>query len=108
MDGTEAAMQGARIQDLQDIKATLAEDEKFLVELEKGCSTKTREWEEIKKTRAEELVALADTIEVLNDNNSLELFKTTLPSAEASFMEIKVSTAWRRQCALPSLHACMQ
>ena len=75
MDGTEAAIQGARIHDLEDIKATLAEDEKFFVELEKGCSTKTREWEEIRKIRTEQLVALADTIKMLHDNDSLELFK---------------------------------
>ena len=53
--------------DLEDTKAALAQDEKFFLELEKGCSTKTQEWEEVKTTRAEELVALADTIKVLND-----------------------------------------
>ena len=40
--------------DLEETTASLGEDEKFLLELEKGCSTKTQEWEEIKKTRAEE------------------------------------------------------
>merc|ERR1712019_273934 len=94
--------------DLDDTTAALGEDEKFFVELEKGCSTKTQEWEEIKKTRAEELVALADTTKVLNDDDALELFKKTLPSAGTSFMEIKVSTASMRQRALSSLHAIKQ
>ena len=49
--------------------ASLGEDEKFLLELEKGCSTKTQEWEEIKKTIAEELVALADAFQVLNERS---------------------------------------
>ena len=40
--------------DLEDTKASLAGDERFLLELEKGCTTKTQEWEEMKKTRAEE------------------------------------------------------
>merc|ERR1719218_382017 len=33
----------------------------------------------------EEFLALADTIKVLNDDDSLELFKKTLPGASASF-----------------------
>ena len=44
-------------------------DQGFLAQLETGCKTKTGEWEEIKKTRAEELLALADTIKVLNHLN---------------------------------------
>merc|ERR1711957_571231 len=53
-----------------------------------SCATKTSEWEERSKTRAEELVALADTIKVLNDDDALELFKKTLPSASASLLQV--------------------
>lgn len=45
------------------------------------------------KTRAEELVALAETIKILNDDDALELFKKTLPSASASFVELKQTNA---------------
>merc|ERR1719221_1023333 len=31
--------------DLEETKDTLAEDQKYLAELEKGCATKTAEWE---------------------------------------------------------------
>eukprot|EP00972_Heterocapsa_arctica_P072872 10760425-Heterocapsa_arctica.AAC.1 len=48
--------------DLEDTKEALGADTNFAMELQKSCSTKTGEWEEIKKTRAEELVALAETI----------------------------------------------
>merc|ERR1740129_1009332 len=71
-------------QDLSDTQDTLAQDTKFLQELEASCKKKTAEWEERSKTRSEELVALADTIKVLNDDDALELFKKTLPSAAAS------------------------
>merc|ERR1719476_688207 len=57
--------------DLEDAKESLADDTKFLAELDAGCD---------KKTAAEELVALAETIKVLNDDDALELFKKTLPS----------------------------
>merc|ERR1719282_2245284 len=74
--------------DLSEAGQALMEDKKFLADLEKGCATKTSEWEERSKTRAEELLALADTIKVLNDDDALELFKKTLPSASASFLQV--------------------
>merc|ERR1719163_2019661 len=67
--------------DLGDTEEALIEDKAFLKDLEKTCATKTAEWEEIVKTRNEELLALADTIKVLNDDDALELFKKTLPSS---------------------------
>jgi len=79
-------------EDLSDTQAALAEDQQFLADLEKSCSTKTAEWEERSKTRADELVALADTIKVLNDDDALELFKNTLPGAGSSASFVQVST----------------
>jgi len=76
-------------EDLSDTEAALRQDKAFLAELEKGCATKAAEWEERSKTRADELLALADTIKVLNDDDALELFKKTLPSASASFLQVQ-------------------
>ena len=68
--------------DLEDTKAALGKDEKLLLEREKGCRKKIQEWEEVKKTNAEELAALADTSKVVNDDEALELFCT---GGEGSF-----------------------
>jgi chromosome segregation ATPase len=86
--------------DLEDTKEALAADKKFQDELEQGCKTKAAEWEEIKKTRAEELLALAETVKVLNDDDALDLFKKTLPSAGASLLQLKVSTVSQKARAL--------
>merc|ERR1719471_839157 len=94
-------------EDLSDTQETLLEDKQFLKELEKGCKTKTAEWEERSKTRAEELVALADTIKILNDDDALELFKKTLPSA-SSLMQIQVSASATRKQALSILKQGLQ
>merc|ERR1711972_176002 len=88
--------------DLEETEASLAADTKFLQELETGCDTKTKEWEVIQKTRAEELLALADTIKVLNDDDALELFKKTLPSS-ASFVQVQQGSASMRARALTAL-----
>merc|ERR1719166_804177 len=89
--------------DLEETEAALAADTKFLQELETGCDTKTKEWEVIQKTRAEELLALAETIKVLNDDDALELFKKTLPSAGASFLQVATTAAATRARALAAL-----
>merc|ERR1719253_2194275 len=78
--------------DLGDTEEALIADKAFLAELESSCKTKTAEWEEIKKTRSEELLALADTIKILNDDDALDLFKKTLPSASSSFVQVRVSS----------------
>merc|ERR1719313_1674970 len=56
------------------------------------------------KLRAEELLALADTIKILNDDDALELFKKTLPGA-SSFMQLQVTIADQRRQALAAIRA---
>jgi len=53
--------------------------------------------------RAEELVALAETIKILNDDDALELFKKTLPSSSSSFIQLQVTSAEMRSRALALL-----
>jgi len=95
-------------EDLDDTSASLADDKGFAAEMEKSCGTKTAEWEERSKTRAEELVALADTIKVLNDDDALELFKKTLPSASASLLQLQVSKSAQRSEALAVLRSAQK
>merc|ERR1719267_507040 len=57
-------------EDLDDTAKSLAEDEAFLKDLEKNCKTKEAEWAERQKLRAEELLALSDTIKLLNDDDA--------------------------------------
>merc|ERR1719326_1931845 len=67
-------------EDLDDTTKSLMEDEKFLGDMEKECKTKDEEWATRQKIRAEELLAIADTIKILNDDDALDLFKKTLPT----------------------------
>merc|ERR1719326_226321 len=85
--------------DLEDTKEDLGESQSFLADLDVNCENKKKEWAEYKKMQGQEMLALADTIKVLNDDDALELFKKTLPSA-ASLLEVKVSSRTIRQQAL--------
>merc|ERR1719158_1340483 len=89
--------------DLTDTEEALIEDQKFLADLEKNCATKEKEWEVICKTRSEELLALQETIQILNNDDALELFKKTLPSP--SLLQLQVSAKDMRARALTMLLA---
>merc|ERR1719313_708187 len=85
-------------EDLDDTGKALVEDKKFLADMDDICEKKKKEWELRCKMRSEELLALADTIKILNDDDSLELFKKTLPSA--SLLQVTVTSATVRANAL--------
>lgn len=86
--------------DLDDTAEALIENKKFVANLAEDCKKKKAEWEVRVKTRAEELLALADTIKILNDDDALELFKKTLPSAASSLLQVSVTTAALKKRAL--------
>jgi len=90
-------------EDLDDTSKALVEDKKFLAELEKDCGTKEGEWNERCKIRAEELLAIGDTIKILNDDDALDLFKKTLPSS--SLLQMQRTSAEVKQQALAVLRA---
>merc|ERR1719298_323844 len=82
--------------DLENTKKSIAEDARLLADLEKNCKTKEAEWTERCATRSEELLAIHETIKILNDDDALELFKKTLPTP--SLMQVdRRSDEVRRQ-----------
>merc|ERR1719353_762829 len=88
-------------EDLDDTTKSLTEDKAFLKDMEKSCKTKEDEWAVRQKVRAEELLAIADTIKLLNDDDALELFKKTLPTP--SLMQLKTSAEALTQRAVVAL-----
>jgi len=83
---------------LSDEEAALIENSKLLKNIDKMCDAKKAEYELRVKTRGEELVAIADTIKILNDDDALDLFKKTLPSA--SLLQLPARKSDLRQKAL--------
>ena len=63
------------------------------------CSQKAKDWENTEATRKEELLAVAETIKVFNDDDALELFKKIL-CGSASFVQIQVTSHEVRSRAL--------
>merc|ERR1719281_1046363 len=80
--------------DLAETKEALEEDKKFLADLKK------KEWALRQKTRAEEILAIQETIKILNDDDALELFKKTLPSGASALVQMEASMTQVRHQAL--------
>jgi len=93
---------------LEDTKKDLENDQTFIAELEAGCDTKKTEWEERQKTRSEELLALSETIQLLNNDDALELFKKAMPKPSESFMQLGTSMASLRMRALRAIRRAQQ
>jgi len=89
--------------DLSDTAQAMIEDKAFLADLDNQCKTKKSEWEIRSKTRTEELLALADTVKMLNDDDALELFKKTLPGSAAFLQTTQAASNEMRKQALAAL-----
>jgi septal ring factor EnvC (AmiA/AmiB activator) len=77
-------------QDHEDTSKQLKDDQKFLADLKHGCDSKQAEWQHRTQTRNDELIALGDTIKILNDDAAKHLFKKTM--ATPSFLQLQVGT----------------
>jgi len=78
--------------DLESTTKAVAEDTEFKANLKKNCAVKQKEWDERCKLRAEEVTAISETIDLLNSDEALELFKKAIPSAAASFIQTSATT----------------
>jgi hypothetical protein len=87
-----------------DTADAAADDQKLLADLGKSCATREKEWEAEKRSRAEELLALADTVKMLNDDDALDLFKKALPGA-SSLLQMQTSESALKNKALAVLQA---
>jgi len=70
--------------DLEDAQDSLAEDTNYLAELVVSCKTSGKEYDERQAMRAQEKVAISETVKILNDDDALDLFKKSLSFLQVS------------------------
>merc|ERR1719236_25101 len=68
-------------QDIEDTRATLSADEKFLMDLKEKCQMTDQEWEERQKTRQEEIEAVSKALAILSSDDAHDLFTKTFNPA---------------------------
>eukprot|EP00913_Durusdinium_trenchii_P003584 g3316.t1 len=72
--------------DLADTEAAREEDQKVLLSLHSSCDKKASAWEARVKTRAEELLAIDETVKVLDSDDARNSLRKALP--ETSFLQV--------------------
>jgi len=83
-------------EDLDDTKASLTEDEAFLMMLKEKCASTDAEWEERQKTRQLEMEACSKALAVLSSDEAHDLFTKTFNPAfiqEAEVSERRTAAA---------------
>jgi len=90
-------------EELGDLQVSLADDKDFLSDKDNNCAKAESEYAAVKKTRSDELLALSMTIKMLNDDDALEIFKKTLPSA--SLIQVMMTSKQVTKRALAALNA---
>merc|ERR1719231_454252 len=63
---------------LENTRKALAADTEFLASLKQKCATMDEDWEARSKTRGEEIAAVSDTIAILTEDDSKDLFSKSL------------------------------
>jgi hypothetical protein len=78
----ELAVSTVQAQDgMEDALAEAADAEKFLATMDTQCATKEKAYAETSKVRAEEVSAISEAINILNDDDALDVFKKAVPEA---------------------------
>ncbi|CAL1148235.1 unnamed protein product [Cladocopium goreaui] len=84
---------------IQEAETAVAEDQKVLQSLHSSCNKKAAAWDARVKTRGEELMAISETMKILDDDES---FRKALPPI--SFLQVD-STATLKERVRRSLEA---
>jgi len=82
---------------LEDTKAQLELDRTFLANLKEKCSVSDEEFEKRVKDRLEEIVAVQDTIKILNSDTSFDAFEKTVNTP--SLLQTSGSSVEQEQAA---------
>merc|ERR1719282_682767 len=80
------------IKELEDTQAQLELDRAFLADLEKKCAETEEEFERRMNARNAEIVAVQDTIGILNSDKAFDNFDKTVNTAEPTFLQTATQT----------------
>lgn len=78
---------------LEDAQEELANAQKFLSNMKEECANKAKDRDARAKMRTEEISAISEAVAILNDDDALDIFKKSLPSA-AMLQKVKTYDAF--------------
>merc|ERR1719494_417859 len=98
---SNAVEKGAQAKEyIEDTRASLSEDNTFLIQVKETCATTDKEFEQRTKTRHDEIGAVSDALAILSKDDAHDLFSKTL-----NFMQVKGSVRQEAAKVLMALHS---
>lgn len=82
-------------EDLEDTKEAMSSDQQFLLSLESRCKNADDGYATRQKTRSDEIVAIAETISILTQDASRDLFSKSLSFLQTSHRTLATSSVQR-------------
>lgn len=89
-------------EDLFDTEESLSNDQKFLLNLRKRCTQTDEEYHARQKSRNEEISAVSETIDILNNDDAFEVAGRALPK-QTEFIQLSVTNRKKMEQALAVL-----
>jgi hypothetical protein len=93
-------------------KKELEDAQNFAANLKETCATKQTEYDARQKSRQEEITAIGEAINVLNDDDALDVFKAAVKQPEeepkAMFLQMRVARASPKSRAVAMLQSIKQ
>lgn len=89
---------------IDDTKTQLDKNEAMLKQMQGECEKKKHQQEQVSASRTQELIAIKDTMKILNDDDAREVLKKET-SGGSSFLQLQVSSDDMRKEALTLLKA---
>jgi len=77
-------------EDLHDTEQSLSNDQTFLLNLRKRCTQTDEEYHARQKSRSEEIVAVSETINILNNDDAFEVAGRALPK-QTEFLQLSTN-----------------
>jgi len=90
--------------DLKQTNEMVAADQEMLNNLNAECTAKPGEQAERIKMRNDEVAAIHDTVKLLSNDDALDVFKATLPSASSAFLQLASGSMKTIQKRLKDAH----
>merc|ERR1719158_2389756 len=100
----EGSARGMNMEDAQkevdDLKAQVEADTKFIADTEEALATKKEEWKERKKLRTLEIASINKAIAILNSDEARDTMKSSFKSQgylQTSFLQVSATSSVRQQ-----------
>mmetsp|Transcript_115339 Transcript_115339/g.200134 ORF Transcript_115339/g.200134 Transcript_115339/m.200134 type:complete len:747 (-) Transcript_115339:13-2253(-) len=101
-NGAKTLSRAEASDEISALETQIENDNKYISETQQSMDTKTSEWKDRSKIRADEIEAINKAISILFNDDKRDLFKKSFASQGYAFLQLRLSAAERAHAVLVS------